>query len=67
MIDSKEADLALAHFCVNGDGRLARCEQCGGLLYAPFLKKKFDEIEVDGGYECIICLCRELAALKAAK
>lgn len=67
MIDPKEADLAMAHFCVNEDGRLARCEHCGGLLFAPFLKKKFDEIVVDGEYECIVCIRRELFALKSVQ
>jgi hypothetical protein len=63
MIDQKEAEAALAHFCVNEDGRLARCEKCGGLLYAPFLKGKFGEIEADGQHECVVCLRRELFAL----
>lgn len=66
-MDIKDRDEALAHFDVTADGKLLRCEKCGGLLYAPFLKKKFDEIVADGGYECMVCLRRELFALRAAQ
>ena len=51
---------ALAHFDFDEAGRLLRCEECDAPIYAPFLKKKFDEIVADGGYECVICIYQRL-------
>lgn len=49
------------------NGHLERCPECKTPLFAPFLKKKFGEIQVDGQYECIVCIRRELLDLKRAQ
>lgn len=49
------------------NGHLERCPECKTPLFAPFLKAKFGVIQVDGQYECIVCIRRELLALKRAQ